>query len=248
MYNKDVLLKNIEIAAALKGERVTPACANAGVGSSFYNDIRRGRTPSVSKLAQLANYLGVTTSALLDEKDPLAMLPPAYVTRTGVFENWSDIIANKDAVFEALRVLIQGDMEISEYSDSKHLIAALDIAFNWDFNELYLVRWFNDCVERVSFENGTDGVVVSLKLTPSFLALIDYHKADSKCALKIKGLYDGISDILQQDNRSKRNPPDTKSGGTEDTIDMELARLLQTATLEQKKAMLVLLQQRKKSE
>lgn len=139
-------------------------------------------------------------------------------------------------------------MEISEYSDSKHLIAALDIAFNWDFNELYLVRWFNDCVEHVSFENGTDGVVVSIRLTPSFLALIDYHKADSKCALKIKGMYDGISDILQQDNRSKRNPPDTKSGGNEDTIDMELARLLQTATVEQKKAMLVLLQQRKKGE
>ena len=98
------------------------------------------------------------------------------------------------------------------------------------------------------FENGTDGVVVSIRLTPSFLALIDYHKADSKCALKIKGLYDGISDILQQDNRSKRNPPDTKSGGNEDTIDMELARLLQTATVEQKKAMLVLLQQRKKGE
>ena len=203
---------------------------------------------SVSKLAQLADYLGVTTSALLDEKDPLAMLPPAYVTRTGVFENWDYIIANKDAVFEALRALIPGDMEISEYSDSKYLIAALDIAFNWDFNELYLVRWFNDCIEHVSFENGTDGVVVSIKLTPSFIALIDYHKANSGSALKIKGLHDGISDILQQHNKAKGNPPDTKSGGTEDTIDLQLARLLQTATLEQKKAILVLLQQRKEGE
>lgn len=139
-------------------------------------------------------------------------------------------------------------MEISEYSDSKYLIAALDIAFNWDFNELYLVRWFNDCIEHVSFENGTDGVVVSIKLTPSFIALIDYHKANSVSALKIKGLHDGISDILQQHNKAKGNPPDTKSGGTEDTIDLQLARLLQTATLEQKKAILVLLQQRKEGE
>lgn len=68
--DKTKLLKNIEAACEAKGEKVTPACRNAGVGHSFVQHIKNGQVPSVEKLSQLAAYLGVTTSELLGEDPP----------------------------------------------------------------------------------------------------------------------------------------------------------------------------------
>ena len=79
--DKDILLENIKTACESKGEKVTPACVNAGVGSSFVADIRRGQVPSVEKVARLAAYLGVTTSELLGEDLPESVtgLPPDFL-------------------------------------------------------------------------------------------------------------------------------------------------------------------------
>ena len=68
--DKETLLLNIEKACAAAGKRPTPACVEAGVGRSFLADIRRGQTPSVSKVAQLAAFLGVSTSDLVGDKHP----------------------------------------------------------------------------------------------------------------------------------------------------------------------------------
>lgn len=63
----NVFVKNIKRLCTKKGVKPTNACKESGVGSSFINDIERGRTPSVAKVQMLADYLGVTTSELLGE-------------------------------------------------------------------------------------------------------------------------------------------------------------------------------------
>lgn len=56
--DKDTLIQNIIKYCAERGEFPTNACRAAGVGTSFIPDIRRGRMPSVEKVANLAQYLG----------------------------------------------------------------------------------------------------------------------------------------------------------------------------------------------
>lgn len=66
--DNSILIANIEAACKAKGEKVTPACSNAGVGTSFVQNLKKGQKPSFEKVALLASYLGTTTSALLGEK------------------------------------------------------------------------------------------------------------------------------------------------------------------------------------
>lgn len=68
--NREKFVQNIKLYCKLKGIKPTPACRDAGVGSSFINSIERGQTPSVGAVQRLAEYLGVTTSELLGEKIP----------------------------------------------------------------------------------------------------------------------------------------------------------------------------------
>ena len=66
--DKEFLVQNVKRLCALKGVKPTVACRESGVGTSFINDIERGRTPSVEKMQMLAQYLGVSTSELLGEE------------------------------------------------------------------------------------------------------------------------------------------------------------------------------------
>lgn len=66
--DKEFLVQNIKRLCALKGVKPTVACRESGVGTSFVNDIERGRIPSVEKIQMLAQYLGVSTSELLGEE------------------------------------------------------------------------------------------------------------------------------------------------------------------------------------
>lgn len=68
--DRDVFIANITAAAAAKGEKVTPACKNAGVGTSFVQDVKRGQSPSIEKIIMLANYLGVSVSWLIGDDAP----------------------------------------------------------------------------------------------------------------------------------------------------------------------------------
>lgn len=65
--NKNILIDNIERYAALIGKKPTPACVAAGVGKDFLSDIRRGRSPSVDKVAKLAAFLKCSTSDLIGD-------------------------------------------------------------------------------------------------------------------------------------------------------------------------------------
>lgn len=64
-------VKTIKFYCEAKGEKPTVACRNARVGQSFLNNMEsRGSVPSVEKVQQLAQYLGVTVSDLLGETQP----------------------------------------------------------------------------------------------------------------------------------------------------------------------------------
>mgnify|MGYP002765714710 FL=1 len=67
--DRDIFVQNIKAHCAAKGVKPTVACRESGVGTSFINDLERGKTPSVAKVQMLAQYLGCTVSDLLGE-DP----------------------------------------------------------------------------------------------------------------------------------------------------------------------------------
>lgn len=76
--DKELLISNIRKYCAAKGEKPTNACAAAGVGKSFVSDIARGRAPSVTAVADLAAYLGVSCSDLVgDAQTPTELAPLA---------------------------------------------------------------------------------------------------------------------------------------------------------------------------
>ena len=74
--NKEILILNIKKYCDRIGEKPTPACDAAGVGHSFLTDIKRDKIPSVAKVADLAAYLGVSTSDLVGDAQTPAELRP----------------------------------------------------------------------------------------------------------------------------------------------------------------------------
>lgn len=75
--DRELLLNNILSACKARNEDHTKACVAAGVGISLVAHLKQGQTPSVSKVADLAAYLGVTTSDLVGDKvEQLPELPP----------------------------------------------------------------------------------------------------------------------------------------------------------------------------
>ena len=76
--DKDIMISNIRKFCAARNVKPTVACIAAGVGKSFVSDLDRGINPSVAKVADLAAYLGVSTSDLVgDAKTPADLAPLA---------------------------------------------------------------------------------------------------------------------------------------------------------------------------
>lgn len=73
--DKEIFVQNVKTLCLKKGVKPTNALIESGVGRSFLSDMNRGQIPSVAKVQMLAEYLGVTTSDLLGEKqgDPSAV-------------------------------------------------------------------------------------------------------------------------------------------------------------------------------
>lgn len=86
--DKDNLIANIESACAARGMKPTPACIAAGVGGYFVSEIKRGKMPSVAKVAALAAYLGVSTSDLVGDKLPGA--DEAEARLLGLYDELND--------------------------------------------------------------------------------------------------------------------------------------------------------------
>lgn len=63
-------VQSVKFYCERKCVKPTVACREAGVGTSFINNIEaRGQVPSVERVQMLARYLGVTTSELLGESN-----------------------------------------------------------------------------------------------------------------------------------------------------------------------------------
>ena len=74
--DKEALVTNIKKYCAAKNLKPTIACTAAGVGRSFVSHINDGQFPSVAKVANLAAYLGVSTSDLVGDAQTPAELRP----------------------------------------------------------------------------------------------------------------------------------------------------------------------------
>lgn len=60
-------VKNVKFYCARKDVKPTVACRESGAGERLLENTKRGSIPSVEKVQQLAQYLGVTVSELLGE-------------------------------------------------------------------------------------------------------------------------------------------------------------------------------------
>lgn len=74
--NNETLIFNIIKICETKNTKPTPAAIAAGIGRTFFSDLRRGKTPSVAKVADLAAHLGVSTSDLVGDAQTPAELAP----------------------------------------------------------------------------------------------------------------------------------------------------------------------------
>ena len=76
--DRETLIFNITRFAAANNESPSGACLAAGVGKNYVSELKRGKTPSVASVADLAAYLGVSVSDLVgDAKTPAELAPLA---------------------------------------------------------------------------------------------------------------------------------------------------------------------------
>lgn len=74
--DRELLIFNISRFAAAKDESPSGACLAAGVGKNFVSELKRGKTPSVAAVADLAAWLGVSSSDLIGDAAMPADLAP----------------------------------------------------------------------------------------------------------------------------------------------------------------------------
>lgn len=74
--DKEVLIANITRFARANDISPSAACIAAGCGKSFISDLRRGQTPSVAKVYDLAAFLKVSVSDLVGDAQTPAELAP----------------------------------------------------------------------------------------------------------------------------------------------------------------------------
>ena len=102
IMDRELLIFNIRKYCAAVGKKPTLACIAAGVGKSFISDIARDKTPGIDKVADLAAYLGVSTSDLVgDAKTPADLAPIAAA--------WAELNEEgRDRLVEYAEILVAG--------------------------------------------------------------------------------------------------------------------------------------------
>lgn len=115
--DKQIFVQNVKKYCKLKGVKPTVACRESGVGSSFINNIEsRNQTPSVEKVQQLADYLGVTTSELLGENKNYQIVE---ITHQFPFQNsLEDLYASLEDVGPLLALSLRDHIEGSKYLET----------------------------------------------------------------------------------------------------------------------------------
>ena len=69
----ELFVQNVKYYCSRKGIKPQPACRESGAGERLIQNLKRGNIPSVEKVQQLAQYLGVSTSELLGETLPATL-------------------------------------------------------------------------------------------------------------------------------------------------------------------------------
>lgn len=78
--NKDAFVQNVKKYCEIKGVKPTVACDESGAGKNLLGQLlNRDTIPSIERVQLLAQYLGVTTSDLLGEKQQSS--PPSEEDR-----------------------------------------------------------------------------------------------------------------------------------------------------------------------
>lgn len=70
LLDADKFINSVKLMCEKKGVAPKTACRESGAGDNLLTNVRNGSSPSVSKVQQLAKYLGCTTSDLLGETYP----------------------------------------------------------------------------------------------------------------------------------------------------------------------------------
>ena len=132
--DKKLFVQKVKMICLQKGIKPTTACKESGVGGSFINDIERGRTPSVSKVQMLADYLGVTTSELLGEattaspgaiRIPVLGTIPAGIPLEAIedIQDWEEVPASwADGGREYFGLQVKGDSMYPQYLEGDTVI------------------------------------------------------------------------------------------------------------------------------
>ena len=81
--NKDLLVSNIINQCERVGTKPTPACIEAGVGKDLIQNIRLGKKTELWRIADLAAYLGCSTSDLVGDAASSELLLSELTLRLG---------------------------------------------------------------------------------------------------------------------------------------------------------------------
>lgn len=115
--DKAIFVENVKKYCALRGVKPTTACRESGAGRSLLTNLdQNGSLPSVEKVQQLADYLGVTTSELLGEEKNYALFD---ITHQFPFqESLDDLYASLEGVGPLLALALRTHLEGTVYQEN----------------------------------------------------------------------------------------------------------------------------------
>lgn len=107
--NVEIFVQNVKKLCKAAGTNPTAACEASGAGRNFMDNVKKGSTPSVTKVQKLADYLGVTTSELLGEISP-----------AGPRDNKTPATVSGDGQAEKLAKALEGiGIDVDKLSDAE---------------------------------------------------------------------------------------------------------------------------------
>ena len=110
--NPEIFVQNIKNRCAVMGVAPTVACREAGVGSSFINNIEaRGSIPSVDRVEKLAAYLGCTVSELIGETPSGAEPIPEDPVIAEIMARVEDLTPDQQRLYLAQLRALQAENE-----------------------------------------------------------------------------------------------------------------------------------------
>jgi len=69
MYNAQILISRLEKRISIRGTSATKALDESGAGKDMIANLKKGQTPTVSKVQAIADYLGCSVDYLLGRTD-----------------------------------------------------------------------------------------------------------------------------------------------------------------------------------